>query len=66
MAFLSRGLCETFPTVLAFKWLFAGVNSFMRSKVPGLSKLFGTELALKWLLAGVDSHVNLRIRIRSI
>lgn len=66
VAFLSRGLGETFPTILAFIWLFAGVDSFMRSEVPRLSKLFGAELALKWLLAGVDSHVNLKIRKRSI
>lgn len=62
MAFLSGGLGETLPTVLAFIWLFAGVNSFMGSKVPGLSKLFGAVLALKRFLAGVDSHVNLKKR----
>ena len=66
VAFLSRGLGETLSTVLAFIWLFTGVNSFMGSKVPGLSKLLGAELALKWLLAGVDPHVNLKIRKRSI
>ena len=65
VAFLSGGLGETFPTVLAFIWLFASVNSFMRSKVPGLSELFGAELALKWFLASVDSHVNLKIRKRT-
>ena len=66
MAFLSRGLGETFPTVFAFIWFFASVNTFVGSKVPGLSKLFRAELTLKWLLAGVDSHVNLKIRKRSI
>lgn len=63
---LSRGLGKTFPTVLALVWFFAGVDSFMRGKVPGLSKLFGAELALEWLVAGMDPHVNLKIRKRSL
>ena len=59
---LSGGLGETFPTVLAFIWLFTRVNALMRGKVPGLSELFGAETALEWLLAGVDPHVNLEMR----
>lgn len=62
MALLSGGLGKTFSTVLAFIWLFTCVNSFMRSKVPGLSELFGTESAMEGFLASVNSHVNLKIR----
>lgn len=62
MTLLSRGLRETFSTVLAFIWFFSSVNPLMRSEVPGLSKLFGAQPALEWFLAGVDPHVNLKMR----
>ena len=59
VAFLSRGLGKTFPTVLAFIWLLASVDPLMRCQVPGLSKLFGAIPALEWFLTGVNPHVNL-------
>ena len=61
MAFLRGGLGETFSAVLAFKWLFACVDPFMRRKVPGLSELFRTEPALEWFLASMNPHMNLKI-----
>ena len=61
VAFLSRGLGKTFPTVLAFIWLLASVDPLMRCQVPGLSKLFGAIPALEWFLTGMNPHVNLKI-----
>ena len=60
VALLCGGLGKTFATVLALIWLFTGMDSLVRSKVPGLSKRLGAVLTKKWFVSTVNAHVNLK------
>lgn len=52
---------ETFPSLLEFIWLLAGVGSLMRSELLAPTEAHSTFLAFIWLFPSVDDLMRNKV-----